>query len=243
VTIAQLPIESVTTPLPSALLSWGPSPSQGTREGRRFGFDQITPDIERPRLPTAADRALVDLFRGAGLRAIDTRVPPPPTDEIKELPNPPNVVQLIRNWSGLSMADVASLLRLSRRAAYDRLGGVRATLSNESHEAWVVDVLNRLRSKLDPPRLRRWLYLGDPPSFELIVAGEQGPLETRVAAELAANLPRLRRLNENEAGPAVSSLSRSMIAAELTRFASPAYPENERTARPPREMLFGDIEE
>lgn len=248
-TLANLPVESVTTPVPTALMSFA-APSFEEREERRHLETSPWPATPRTRhavathgLITAADRGLVELFRGTGLRIYGVDQP---TDQDRERQAPMtaghNSVAVLRVSTGLPMADIARLLRLSRRAAYDRLRGVRGTPANEAHETWVVDVVGGLSSKLDPPRLRRWLVAGQPPAIDLIAAGETARVEKRADEELAGELPRLRRLASTETGPAVSLMSVAEIAAELQRFATPAAGREIRRPEPV-ELLFGDGDE
>jgi hypothetical protein len=246
VTHANFPPESVTTVDMTVFMS-GAAPTFEEREDRRLV--EASPWQAFPRRAAthgvidATNRGLVDLFRGTGLHAYGVDQP---TDRDHERPAPltagSNPVAVLRTSTGLPMADIARLLRLSRRAAYDRLRGVRGTPANQAHETWVIDVIGSLSSKLDPPRLRRWLVAGQPPAIDLVAAGETSRVEKRAEEELSGELPRLRRLEATEKGPAVAPMSTAQIAAELQRFATPAAGREIRR-REPRELLFGDTDE
>lgn len=192
---------------------------------------------------TAADRGLIELFRGTGLRTHGAEQPDARAERLGLGTRADNPVQLLRTWTGLPMVELARMLRRSRRAVYDRLGGARGTPSNEAHEAWVLDLLGALTSTMDPPRLRRWLVSGEPPMVDLLAAGQTEAAQERVMHALAADLPQLRRLNANEVGPPVSTLSQPEIAAELSRFARSQPTRARERTRVPRELLFGDIDE
>jgi hypothetical protein len=77
------------------------------------------------------------------------------------------LVEELREWTGLSASGLAEMLGVSRRSLYHWLREGQASVNNTQRLVRLADTLRPIAREWSPPRIRVWLETGDPSPREL----------------------------------------------------------------------------